>query len=160
MWDEVYKFSAHMTLLYSTEQYCYLLQEQLVHRPIWTVTNNGIPAEEDGAWEPGYSACPLFCQEASCTQQEPWIPLEAAVGWGDSNWNLLMPQYTNILMWSLIFKNLCLCYCYSTQKDNYIVFDSVQQISEIKLYYHTTLNFVCYIYLHISTLKFVTREVI
>lgn len=45
----VYNFSAHMTLLYPTERYCYLLQEQLVHRPIWTVTHNGIPAEEDGA---------------------------------------------------------------------------------------------------------------
>jgi len=49
MWDEVYNFSVHMTLLYTTEQYFYLLQEQLVHRPIWTVTHHGIPAEEDGA---------------------------------------------------------------------------------------------------------------
>jgi len=49
MWGEVYNFSAHMTLLYTTERYRYLLQEQLVHRPIWTVTHNGIPAEEDGA---------------------------------------------------------------------------------------------------------------
>ena len=151
----------HITLLYSTELYCYLLQEQLVHRPIWTVTHNGIPAEEDGAWEPGYSTCPLFYQEVSCTQQEPWIPMEAAVGWGDSNWNSLMLQYTST--GSFIFNSLCKYYCYSTQKGNYIVLLQCTtniQLCEIKLYYHSTLNFVCYIYLYVLTLKVISREVI
>jgi len=74
-----------------------------------------------------------------------------------------MLQYTSTLTGSFIFNSLYMYYCYSTQKGNYIIILQCTtniQLCEIKLYYHSTLNFVCCIYLHVLTLKVISGEFI